>query len=225
MLLSHYYFFDVNKHILENNLTPLKLLNIKYDLAQDTPKISSEIYASVQRRLEEINVTDFLIFHPSAQYNYKVYPKNLRDSLLALLNTLELPIIVTGGNSKIDLDIKNEILSLKNIHNFIGETSLEEYFVLSKLSLAYIGMDTLNMHIAASQSNRIFAIFGPTNISMWAPWSNQLKIATEVNKPIQTYGENTIFQSSLPCEVCGVIGCGSIHGKNRFSFNLSLIHI
>ena len=220
MLLSHYYFFDVNKHILENNLTPLKLLNIKYDLAQDTPKISSEIYASVQRRLEEINVTDFLIFHPSAQYNYKVYPKNLRDSLLALLNTLELPIIVTGGNSKIDLDIKNEILSLKNIHNFIGETSLEEYFVLSKLSLAYIGMDTLNMHIAASQSNRIFAIFGPTNISMWAPWSNQLKIATEVNKPIQTYGENTIFQSSLPCEVCGVIGCGSIHGKNRFSFNI-----
>ena len=220
ILLSHYYFFDINKHILENNLMPLKLLNIEHDLVQDTPKISSEVYSNVEKRLEEIKVTNFFIFHPSAQYNYKVYPKSDRDSLLILLNALELPIIITGGTSKIDLDIKNEIPSLTNIYNFIGETSLEEYFVLSEFSLAYIGMDTLNMHIAASQSNRIFAIFGPSNISMWSPWSNHLKASTEVNKPIQTYGKNTIFQSSLPCEVCGVIGCGSIHGLNKFSYNI-----
>jgi heptosyltransferase III len=220
ILLTNYYFFDTNKHILENNLTPLNLLNIEHDLVQDTPKISSEVYSNVKKRLEEIKVANFLIFHPSAQYKYKVYPKSDRDNLIFLLNTLELPIIITGGNSKIDLDIKNEIPSLKNIYNFIGETSLEEYFVLSEFSLAYIGMDTLNMHIAAAQSNRIFAIFGPTKISMWSPWSNQLKASTEVNKPIQTYGENTIFQSSLPCKVCGVVGCGSIHGKDRFSFRI-----
>ena len=50
------------------------------------------------------------------------------------------------------------------------------YFALSELSLAYIGMDTLNMHIAAAQNKRIFAIFGPTNLTMWSPWSNELKI-------------------------------------------------
>ena len=38
--------------------------------------------------------------------------------------------------------------------------------------------------------------------------------------PIQTYGNNTIFQSSLPCEVCGVSGCGSNHGKDNFPHNI-----
>ena len=82
--------------------------------------------------------------------------------------------------------------------------------------MAYIGMDTLNMHIAASQNKRIFAIFGSTKIALWSPWSNQLKESTSLNRPIQTYGKNTIFQATLPCKVCGVVGCGNNHGVNKF---------
>ena len=74
------------------------------------------------------------------------------------------------------------------------------------------------MHIAASQNKRIFAIFGPTKLAIWSPWSNQLKTSTSLNKAIQTYGKNTIFQSSLPCEVCGIVGCGNTHGKNEFLY-------
>ena len=47
---------------------------------------------------------------------------------------------------------------LPNIYDFIGETTLEEYIALSDSAIAYIGMDTLNMHIAASQNKPIFAI-------------------------------------------------------------------
>ena len=72
------------------------------------------------------------------------------------------------------------------------------------------------MHIAASQNKRIFAIFGSTKLIMWSPWSNQLESSALINMPIQTYGNNTIFQSSLPCEVCGLSGCGSNHGKDNF---------
>ena len=68
-------------------------------------------------------------------------------------------------------------------------------------------MDTLNMHIAASQEKRIFAIFGPTNLTMWSPWSNQLKKSATENKPIQTYGNITIFQADMWCIACGKKGC------------------
>ena len=77
-------------------------------------------------------------------------------------------------------------------------------------------MDTLNMHIAASQNKRIFAIFGYTKLSMWSPWSNEIKSSTLINKSIQTYGKNTIFQSSLPCPICRILGCGNNHGKTEF---------
>jgi len=219
ILLSHHYYFDASKHILLNNLQPLRKLEIKYDNLQANVNFPRNAISHIESKLQKEGIDKFIIFHPSAQYNYKVYPKELREKLLNLLNTLNIPIVITGGNSKIDLSIKNEIPSLSNIYNFIGKTSLKDYFILSELALAYIGMDTLNMHIAASQNKRIFAIFGPTNLSMWSPWSNIIKKATSINKPIQTYGKNTVFQSSQVCEFCRIVGCGNNHGKDDFSFS------
>jgi heptosyltransferase-3 len=86
---------------------------------------------------------------------------------------------------------------------------------LSELSLAYIGMDTLNMHIAAAQNKRIFAIFGPTNLTMWSPWSNQLQKSATEDKPTQSYGNITIFQANMPCVACGQAGCDNLHGKSE----------
>ena len=220
IFLSHHYYFDSSKHILFNNLQPLKILKIKHDDLQQSIGFSSNNYSDIQCKLKINGVNRFIIFHPSAQYNYKIYPKKLRDKLLEFLNTLEIPIVVTGGNTEIDLNIKKEIPSLSNIYNFIGETSLKDYFILSELALAYIGMDTLNMHIASSQNKRIFAIFGPTKLSMWSPWSNQLKASASINKPIQTYGKNTIFQANMMCVACHKRGCNG-NGKSECLQNIN----
>ena len=75
-------------------------------------------------------------------------------------------------------------------------------------------MDTLNMHIAASQNKRIFAIFGPTRLKMWSPWSNELKSSAKDNMPLQTYGKITIFQSNMPCVACGKAGCNNENGNS-----------
>ena len=65
------------------------------------------------------------------------------------------------------------------------------------------------MHIAASLNKRIFAIFGPTNLKMWSPWSNELQISATQNMPIQTYGNITIFQADMGCVACGKKGCNN----------------
>ena len=213
-LLSNYYFFDSGRHIQLNNLESLNLLNIEYEHIQKSLPISEVIISSIRNKLKELGVTSFVIFHPSAQYTYKIYPQYLRDELLLRLNALNIPIIVTGSKNDIDTEIKKLLPSLINVYDFIGETSLEEYFALSQLSSAYIGMDTLNMHIAASQNKRIFAIFGPTNLSMWAPWSNYSKTSARIDKPVQTYDNVTVFQADLPCVACGMAGCGDDHGKS-----------
>tara|TARA_B100000795_G_C22777006_1_gene430474 strand:- start:318 stop:1397 length:1080 start_codon:yes stop_codon:yes gene_type:complete len=220
-LLTYYYYFDKSKHILLNNLQPLNLLGIEHKNLQVAIDYEEPKTLRIKKILNNNNISNFFIFHPSAQYDYKVYPKHLRDKLLQLLNTLEIPIIVTGSNSTIDLRIKQEIPTLPNIYNFIGETSLLEYFVLSDLALGYIGMDTLNMHIAASQNKRIFAIFGPTNLAMWSPWSNELETSSKINKPLQTYGSNTIFQADMSCVACGKAGCNDNHGKSECLYSIS----
>ena len=219
--LTSYYDFDSSDHILINNLKPLKCLNIKYDNILELPISNEKTLGNIKKKLKKIGVERFIIFHPSAQYNYKIYPQYLRDQLFSLLNTLGIHILITGSNNSIDLGIKNKLPSLPNIIDFIGETSIEEFVALSKLSLAYIGMDTLNMHIAAAQNKRIFAIFGPSNLNMWSPWSNQLGLSAKRDKPIQSYGNITIFQANMPCVACGKAGCNDNHGNSDCLDNIN----
>ena len=167
-----------------------------------------------QQQLDKKGIKDFVIFHPCAQYNYKIYPQHLRHKLLTQLSELDIGVMITGSNNQIDSAIKKQLPVLPNVFDLIGETNLEEYFALSKLSLAYIGMDTLNMHIAAVQNKRIFAIFGPTNLKMWSPWSNELKTSASTDAPMQTYGNITLFQANMACVACGNAGCDNKHGKS-----------
>ena len=215
ILLTYHYFFDSEKHILLNNLEPLNCLKINHSNTQKSVFLSNKIIDNVKKKLNKKGIKDFVIFHPSAQYNYKIYPQHLRHELLARLSDLDIGVVITGSNNQIDTAIKNQLPALSNVFDLIGETTLEEYFALSELSLAYIGMDTLNMHIAAAQNKRIFAIFGPTNLTMWSPWSNQLQKSATEDKPIQSYGNITIFQANMPCVACGQAGCDNQHGKSE----------
>jgi heptosyltransferase III len=207
LFLSNAYYYDPSKHILIHNLEPLRLLNIDHENIMFSPEISDVALKNVQIKFNISAKEDFIIFHPSSQYEYKMYPDNLRIELISLLNSIGILVLITGGRSKVDNTIKNKIPSFSNIKNLIGKTSLEEYFALSYLSSAYIGMDTLNMHIAAAQSKRIFAIFGPTKLEVWSPWSNLIRTSAMGNIPLQHYANVTIFQGDLPCVACGNKGC------------------
>ena len=220
ILLTNYYYFDSIKHILLNNLESLKFLNIKQEAVLIAPKIPEEVLDTVRKKLSKLGISDFIIFHPSAQYKYKIYPQHLRNKLLSLLGKLGITIIVTGTSNKIDIEIKNTLPSVPNVIDLIGETSLEECLALSSLSKAYIGMDTLNMHIASAQNKHIFAIFGPTKLSMWAPWSNRLQGSTLIDRAVQSYGEVTIFQADMPCVACGNAGCDNL-GKSDCLYNIN----
>ena len=215
IFLSKYYYFNQDRHVFINNLTPLDLLNINYSHKLQPVEASDAVLRKMKNRLRKIGVEEFIIFHPSAQYNYKIYPKHLREVLLKYLNNLGVPILITGAKNKIDIEIKLNLPNMQNIYDFIGETSLEEYIALSYLAKAYVGMDTLNMHIASAQNKRIFAIFGPTKLSIWSPWSNALNAAASSNSPVQTYGNVSIFQAKKPCVACGLAGCNDDHGKSE----------
>jgi heptosyltransferase III len=220
LLLSAHYDFDSSHHIIENNITALDSLGIDIAKPMVHSCVSETAAKSVSKMLEDRGIHHFMIVHPGAQYDYKVYPEKPRNELLKRLDTLGLPLVVTGSKSALDLDIKRRLPKLANVHDFIGLTSIEELIALSDRSLAYIGVDTLNMHIAASLDKRIFAIFGPTILSTWSPWSNELCGAARRNSPVQTYANVTIFQADMPCVACGKAGCDDHHGASECLYHI-----
>ena len=213
IFLTEIYMYDQNTHILVNNLKPARILNLHYTKNVAPIKPTQAIITRIKKLLGK-TVEKFIIFHPSAQYNYKVYTEKNRLLLLNLLSNLDISIIITGGSSAIDMEISKTIPSHENIINLIGKTTIEEYNALSYLSRGYIGMDTLNMHIAASHNKKIFAIFGPTNTNMWAPWSNEKGECDYPPKEVKEYGNITLFQAKLDCVPCGNMGCDNNFGKS-----------
>ena len=219
LLLNKYYYLK-EEHIILRNLTSLKFLNLYPNKITIKSYYNNKLLKYLKNKYPFLK-SKFIIFHPSAQYEYKIYPKYLRNKLLKLLNTLNIPIIITGGKSRLDSKIANEIPNLKNIYNLIEETTLEEFIALSDMSIAYIGMDTLNMHIAASQNKYVFAIFGPTFHKIWSPWSNICECYAKINtKPLTIYKNIYLFQANMNCVPCGKAGCDDKGGKSKCLYNI-----
>jgi len=220
--LSDTYKFAPDCHIVLNNLATIKTLGIpveKINLSACYPKVAGD---NIRRLLDAAKIDKFIIFHPSARYEYKVYPRKLRNKLLTYLNNIGVPIVITGGGSNIDLHIAAELPELKNIYNFIGKTTLEEAIALTDHSLGYIGMDTFNMHIAAAFNKKIVAIFGPTLPQIWSPWSNSLQThARDNNEPIQRYGDISLIRADHGCVSCGLAGCNDSNYRSKCLHEIS----
>ncbi len=218
LLVDNYYFLEDN-HIVLENLKALEFLGIKSKniVVKAYPKIKKE---ELLKKFPFLN-KKYIIFHPSAQHNYKIYPTKSRNELLKLLNSLNVPILITGTNSKIDSKISKEIPKLNNIYNLIGETSLDELISIMSYAIAYIGMDTLNMHLAAALNLETFAIFGPTLPHIWSPWSNSIRsYAKNSLPPYQNYGNIHIFQANMSCVACGLAGCDNQGGVSECLYKI-----
>jgi len=203
LLLDAGYHNDRKRHILENNTQALRSLGIPVDRVILSARYSDEARKKVQQILKDMAIERFIIFHPAGRFLCRLYPEKPRNLLLHLLDSLDIPIIVTGGKSTVDQQVDAEIPALKNVHSLIGRISLEECAALTDMSLAFVGVDTFNCHLAAAFNKPIFVIFGPNNPEVWSPWSNALQRAGQKTAPVQTYGDITVFQSSLECVPCG----------------------
>lgn len=203
ILLNTGYLFNPKRHILENNVEALRKLNINIDRIVLSARYSDDAKNNVQQMLNKKNIGQFIIFHPAGKFLSRLYPEKPRNTLLQLLDSLAIPIIVTGGQGKIDQAVAEEMPALKNVHSLIGKISLEECAALTDMSLAFIGVDTFNGHLAAAFNKPMFVIFGPNIPEIWSPWSNALQRGGQQASPVQTYGDITLFQSSLECVPCG----------------------
>jgi len=208
VILKETFVWNFNEHIFKNYNTPLKNLNIKDSFEFTEIESSFKAKRAVKNLIKDNGVKKFIIFHPSAGKKYKMLPPEKIVELLNLLLTLKFYVIVTGGSSTIDKEVSSLISNNEKVLNLIGKLNIDEFIALSSLSEFYVGTDTLNTHIAASQNKRVFAIFGPTNLALWAPIQSSRQLEKiSPNKPIQTYDNITIYRSDLPCMSCWKAGC------------------
>ena len=184
-----------NQTSFSNEITPR--LNVSIDAKQ-----------SVERKLQSANISlsgsnpALYVLCPGAEYGpSKRWPTEHFASLASQLvsNHPNSHIILLG--SKGDQILGNEITSLtqqnSHIHNWCGDTSLDEAIALIGMSKAVISNDSGLMHVAAALSTPQVAIFGSSDPAHTPPLSEKAKV----------------IWLNLPCSPCHKKECPLGHLK------------
>lgn len=170
-------------------------------------------------KVEEIlrwSVDDsYIVIHPFARWNYKLWPSENWKKLLELLSHKKIKVAVTCG--------PKEKESAENLGaHFSGNPDIQ---IIPPLSLSwpqiaclmdkagcYVGLDTVNTHLAASTGTPTIALFGPTEPKLWAP----MPVNTQLGRtPFhswsptgqQSSGNVTLIQGRQGCVPCHREGC------------------
>ena len=183
--------------------------------------IDAPINLSKSLLVDEIAPNSVLI-HPSPLNAYKKWPLSHWLTLIEFLSDQNIPVLMSGGNSQVDLALAEEILTgltpkaKDQVINLTGKVSFSELATLLRQVRAYVGVDTSVTHLAAACNAPTIALFGATPPTNFGPWPNGFsgKQPYQIRALSQTTGNVTILQGPNSCVPCRKAGCDD-HANSR----------
>jgi heptosyltransferase II len=188
--------------------------------AQLVPKlnVSTAAKQSVENKLQSTNISsDFIyVMCPGAEYGpTKRWPTEHFAVLAQKLITenLSIQIVILGSESDhvLGQEITSHSTQAGKIHNWCGNTSLDEAIALIGMSKVVISNDSGLMHIAAALQTPQVAIFGSSDPAHTPPLSNKAKViwlnmpCSPCHKRICPLGHLRCLKDILPEQVLATL--------------------
>ena len=193
--------------MVEHYLALSQLLNDDTLLFSETaPKLNLSPIAkvSVENKLQsaDINRDSIYVMCPGAEYGpTKRWPTEhfaaLAEKLIAQNATNQIILLGSKSDHELAQEITSQAKKAGNIHNWCGNTSLDEAIALIGMSKAVVSNDSGLMHIAAALQTPQVAIFGSSDPAHTPPLSDKAKI----------------IWLNLPCSPCHKRACPLDHLK------------
>ena len=127
----------------------------------------------------------FVLIHPAARWPFKCWEDDkFADVVVHLLNQ-GLHVVLTCSPDPVEVAMTAEIERLarakfstgsSQLVNVGGKMSLPLLAALLKLSKFYVGVDSAPMHMAAALNVPQVALFGPSWVQEWRPWSDKATV-------------------------------------------------
>jgi len=174
--------------MVEHYLALSRLLNeeqITSSFKNITPKlnVSNTAKESVEAKLSaaKISATNIYVMCPGAEYGpTKRWPTShfadLAQRLIASNPNSQIILLGSKGDHALAQEITSQAKQNAHIHNWCGDTSLDEAIALIGMSKAVISNDSGLMHIAAALKTPQVAIFGSSDPAHTPPLSDQAKV-------------------------------------------------
>jgi heptosyltransferase-3 len=165
-------------HVVERNLWFLRELGLPID-PQDQRCLmaySDDARALARQKLSAAGINgEYILVHPAARWFFKCWEdERFAEVLLSLANDGHRIVLTSGPNPR-ELALAARILELAphpRISSIAGELTLPALAAAIAGARLFIGVDSAPMHMAAALGVPMVALFGPTNVEAWRPWSD-----------------------------------------------------
>ena len=139
----------------------------------------------------------YFVVHPGSRWMFKTLSEAQWKEVVGRI-TLDtgFTVVVTGGDSQMELDLGESLGSLDGVINLVGKTNVSELLGVIKQSSGYLGVDTFASHLASLLEIPGVVIFGPSDASVWGPIEKS---------PLKLF---RLYSSDFNCIPCNMDGCG-----------------
>ena len=223
---THHFLFQGQRHIVELNLDPLRLLKLPIHSKGLEVHWSPEDNKRINKLTQ--NLGAFIHIHPVSQCLYKSIDDLMMANLIDYCELeLDIRVVLTAAPVEQELNRIESILShtKANPVNLAGKISLLETAALNKLSKMLIVVDTAIMHIATANQVPVLAFFGPTAVDNWGPWDKTMMHSTyQRSGGLQQHGMHRVLMGDQSCVPCSQLGCnnsGMSNCLNTLNFEMA----
>jgi ADP-heptose:LPS heptosyltransferase len=164
---------NMAKHIVEQNLDLLKIINLKIQNKNPKLFLTTKEKNNAKKLIEKLDKKKKVIgIHPGVSDNKRQWPLEKFRKLINLLKE-DYNILLLDNSKKRAQIVKNNFL----IFDLSGKLNIRQFFAIIKEIDLLIGLESLSVHVAAAVGTKSVTIFSSTtNPKVMGPYSNKTRL-------------------------------------------------
>jgi heptosyltransferase-3 len=186
------------RHTVEMHLDALRAIGIQPS-SQDkalafVPGPDAQAAVAGKLAAHGLSPGGYLAIHPTSRWLFKTWPVARMTELVDALTARGEKIVLTAAPTEAELAWIASLNSrlARPVVDLAGQLTLKELGALIAGARAFVGVDSVPMHMAAALGVPTVVLFGPSGDIEWGPWQVRSRVVT----------------ASFPCRPCGQDGCG-----------------
>lgn len=171
-----------NGHMVEQNMRVLQALEVPVD-AEDmhcTMAFSPEDAALSRQKLAAAGVAgSYVLIHPTSRWFFKCWEDERFAEVIGALAAAGRQVVLTSAPDPREVDLVNGLLQRvgnPDVVSLAGQLTLPALAATIAGASLFVGVDSVPMHMAAALEVPIVALFGPSHVHIWRPWSERAEV-------------------------------------------------
>jgi heptosyltransferase-3 len=169
-------------HMVEKNLAVLDALGVSVDArsAPCTMAFSGDDSALVSKKFTELGVMGkYVLVHPTSRWFFKCWEDDGFAEVISALADSGWQVVLTSAPDQREVELVDGLLrrvSHPGVVSLAGQLTLPQLAAAIAGATLFIGVDSVPMHMAAALGIPLVALFGPTHVHIWRPWSDRAEV-------------------------------------------------